>query len=154
MQASLCTTLLVTFAVAVNSACSAPRALSQGSWVITFEDDFLGTTLNESSWTASNYSSIVSQYDGHDALFIADRVTVGNGKLSISTVFEPTTFNNVNYNFTSGWIDGQQKRNQTLGRFEASMKMPNNGAVGAWPAWWLLPEKTCWPISGGELGGI
>ena len=60
-------------------------------------------------------------------------------------------------------------RLQTKGRFEASIKMPQANATGAWPAWWcvpvhgvgqlssrntppsptrLLPEGECWPISG------
>jgi beta-glucanase (GH16 family) len=150
---------------------------AQGSWVVTFEDEFLGTELNTSSWTASNYSSVVSQYDGHDALFVADMVSVNNGILSITTAWAPQEFNGVHYNMTSGWIDTQQKVNQSRGRFEASVKMPNAGAVGAWPAWcvpmlagfislrntravailfspwflwcrWLLPEGQCWPISG------
>ena len=37
---------------------------------------------------------------------------------------------------------------QTKGRFEASIRMPVNNATGAWPAWWLLPEGECWPVSG------
>ncbi len=67
-------------------------------------------------------------------------MAVANGSLIITTVHEQTEFQGVLYNFTSGWIDSQQKVNQTRGRFEASIKMPNAGATGAWPAWWLLPE--------------
>ena len=65
------------------------------------------------------------------------------------SVFEPgTVFNGVTYNMTSGWLDTQHKVNQTKGRFEASIMMPNPNATGAWPAWWLLPEGECWPVSG------
>ena len=81
--------------------------------MISFEDDFTGEALNTSTWTVSSYDSIVSEYDGHDALFIADRVAVGDGHLTITTVREPVTFNNVAYNFTSGWLDSKAKRNQT-----------------------------------------
>lgn len=98
----------------------------------------------------NNYSSVVSQYDGHDALFVADRVAVANGSLVITTVLEPSTFNGVHYNFTSGWIDSQGKVEQLYGRFEASARMPDAHAYGAWPAWWLLPVNACWPI-GGEV---
>lgn len=123
-------------------------APSDGAWVLTFQDDFEGDALNASAWTVSNYSTIISRYDGHDALFIDDRVAVRNGSLVITTVMEQTNYQGVLYNFTSGWIDGQQKVNQTRGRFEASIKMPAAGATGAWPAWWLLPEGACWPMSG------
>ena len=53
----------------------ASQVCAQGSWVVSFDDDFLGNQLNSSAWTASNYSSVVSQYDGHDALFTADMVS-------------------------------------------------------------------------------
>lgn len=141
-------------AAALQGGCGpqpASRSLqSAGQWVLTFEEDFNGDALNETIWNVSNYSSIISQYDGHDALFVADRVAVSNGTLVITTVLDPQTFNGVHYNMTSGWIDTQGKVSQQYGRFEASMKMPVAGAQGAWPAWWLLPEGLCWPI-GGEV---
>ena len=143
---------------AAPAACGAPPTAAAaeaaeaaaGDWVVSFEDDFNGDALNESSWTASNFSSVVSQYDGHDALFIADRVAVRGGNLVITTAWDPHTFDGVTYNMTSGWVDSKGKRNQTGGRFEASIKMPSNESVGSWPAWWLLPETTCWPV-GGEV---
>ena len=71
---------------------------------------------------------------------------MGGGLLTITTAWDPRSLNGVSYNFTSGWVDSQQKRNQTRGRFEASVRMPSANATGAWPAWWLLPERTCWPV--------
>ena len=124
-------------ACASQPPASAP---APGTWEVVFEDDFSGTALNTSTWTPSNYSSIVSQYDGHAAMFIADRVAVANGSLVITTAYDPRTLDGVSYNFTSGWVDSQHKRNMTRGRFEASMRMPVANATGAWPAWWLLPE--------------
>ena len=120
-------------------------ATVQADWVITFEDDFSGSTLNASSWTVANRDPTKSQYDGHDAMFVADNVAVSDGNLIITTYYAPnSTLNGVTYNMLSGWIDTEQKRNQTLlgqsTRFEASIKMPNANATGAWPAWWLLPE--------------
>ena len=117
-----------------------------GEWVVAFEDHFEGDALNSSNWTPSNFSAVVSQYDGHDALFIADRVSVGGGLLTLTTVWDPRSLDGVSYNFTSAWVDSQHKRNMTRGRFEASMRMPSANATGAWPAWWLLPEGSCWPV--------
>lgn len=124
----------------------AVSAAPAGSWVVSFEDDFSGNQLNTSNWTPSNYSTVISKYDGHDALFTSDRVAVSDGSLVITTVYEQINYQGTLYNFTSGWIDSQQKVNQTRGRFEASIKMPSANATGAWPAWWLLPEQLCWPI--------
>jgi beta-glucanase (GH16 family) len=140
--------LALALARAASASCAPPAAAVAGSWVLTFEDDFAGDALNTSTWTASNYSSVISEYDGHAALFTAERVTVANGSLVLTTVWDPQEFAGVRYNMTSGWVDSQHKRNQTKGRFEASIKMPDARATGAWPAWWLLPEGACWPISG------
>ena len=120
-------------------------------WTLTFSDSFSGDSLNASSWTVSNRSAVVSRYDGHDALFIPERVRVRDGHLAITTVHEPSVLDGQAYNFTSGWIDSQQKVNRSLAvptRWEASIQMAEAEANGAWPAWWLLPEGQCWPVSG------
>lgn len=121
-----------------------------GQWVLTFEDDFPGSTLNTSNWTPKNYST----QDGGLAIFVPDMVSVANGNLVLTTALVPGggVFNGVPFNFTSGWVDSQNKWWQRNGRFEASVKLPVNNASCAWPAWWLLPnpEAACWPI-GGEL---
>lgn len=82
--------------VAVKATCSStstgPTSSTSGSWVVSFEDQFNGTALNTSNWTPSNYSDIVSKYDGHDALFIADMVTVSEGNLVITTVMQNSTW--------------------------------------------------------------
>jgi hypothetical protein len=85
-----------------DAACAAKPASAAlaGSWQIAFEDDFSGASLNTSNWTPSNYSSIVSQYDGHAAMFIADRVTVADGALVLTTMYDPRTLDGVSYNFT------------------------------------------------------
>lgn len=133
------------FSAALSAPCG-PASSCSGTWQVVFEDDFDGEALNASNWTPSNYSSVVSQYDGHAAMFIADRISVSNGSLKITTAWDPRVLDGVSYNFTSGWVDSQHKRNQTRGRFEARMKMPGVNASGAWPAWWLLPEGLCWPV--------
>jgi beta-glucanase (GH16 family) len=142
---------IATYAKSIGDTCCPPPPSNDpvpGTWTLTFEDDFEGVALNPEHWTASNFSDQISRYDGHAALFVADRVSVSGGQLRIDTVLETTTFQGVTYNFTSGWIDSQHKVNQTKGRFEARMKMPNANATGGWPSWWLLPEGECWPVSG------
>ena len=59
----------------LQGACTsvAPAASAPGTWEIVWQDDFSGNALNLTNWTPSNYSQVISQYDGHSALFIADR---------------------------------------------------------------------------------
>jgi hypothetical protein len=144
--------LLVVCCAATDAVSAATNTTTKkASWTLSFADEFDGNALNTSSWTASDRVQVISKYDGHDALFLADRVAVRGGYLAITTVHEPAQLDGDSYNFTSGWIDSKQKVNQSLTkptRWEASMKMADAEANGAWPAWWLLPEGACWPVSG------
>lgn len=54
-----------------------------GGWVLTFEDQFLGTAVNTTSWTIANRDPTKSQYDGHDAMFVSDNVAVANGNRAL-----------------------------------------------------------------------
>jgi len=139
--------LLLLLFCGCSCGCGTSTTLS-GDWVLTFEDDFSGNQLNLSKWTPSN-SSFTSQYDGHDALFIPERVYVSGGNLVITTVLDPRFVDGIHYNMTSGWVDTQGKFTQLGGRFEASMQLPDRYSMGSWPAFWLLPD-ICWPI-GGEV---
>lgn len=56
-------------------------------WVLTFEDDFSGNEINTSSWTVANRDPTKSQYDGHDAMFVAESVAVYDGNLVITTSY-------------------------------------------------------------------
>lgn len=91
-------------AAAAPTPCERPRAAAPpGTWQVSFFDDF--AFLNTSSWTVADHDSIKSEYDGHDALFVADAVSIRNGTLVITTTYAPNTvFNQVVYNMTSGWL--------------------------------------------------
>jgi beta-glucanase (GH16 family) len=67
------------------------------------------------------------------------------------------------FNFTSGWMDTEQKFAQRFGRFSVRAKLPNVQATNIWPAHWLVPDQSsadckagvsrcacCWPV-GGEI---
>ena len=62
-------------------------ALARADWVLTFEDDFTGSSLNTSSWTVADRDATKSQYDGHDAMFVKENVAVADGNLVITTTY-------------------------------------------------------------------
>ena len=73
--------------------------LARADWVLTFEDDFTGTAINTSSWTVSDHDATKSRYDGHDALFVNEGISVSGGNLVITTTYAPgTVFDGVTYN--------------------------------------------------------
>lgn len=107
------------------------------------------------------------------AQFVPEAISVSNRHLIITTKWAPATVGGKHYNMTSGWIDSKSKMVQNITnptrlfpkplinprllraygprvplRYEARIKMPNQNATGAWPAWWLLPQSACWPMSG------
>jgi hypothetical protein len=81
--------IFVSFAIGLVSA----------EWVLTFEDDFSGDSVNTSSWTVSDHDATKSRYDGHDALFVSGAVSVSGGNLVITTTYAPdTVFDGFTYN--------------------------------------------------------
>ena len=58
MRACICALLLSGRGAASCSPVSTPA----GKWVIAFEDDFNGDSLNASSWTVSDANAVVSEY--------------------------------------------------------------------------------------------
>ena len=67
------------------------------------------------------------------------------------------------FNFTSGWLDTEQKFSQRYGRFSVRARLPDVQATNIWPAHWLVPDQSsadckegvsrcacCWPV-GGEI---
>lgn len=104
-----------------------------GNWVLTFFDDFNGTTLNTTNWSVANNQS----QDGGHAIFTADMISVSDSNLVITTVAKTYEHNNVTYNFTSGWIQSQNHFYQRNGRWEAKIQLPRSNATCAWPAWFV-----------------
>jgi beta-glucanase (GH16 family) len=136
-------------AALLGLATAQPPPPPGGSWLLTFEDDFVGTSLNESRWSIAPPNR--TQDAGH-SVFIPSAVSVADGNLIITATHEPYIVGNVTRNFTGGWIDSRNKFMQRGGRWEVRAKLPPTSATCSWPAFWLLPgpEALCWPI-GGEV---
>jgi beta-glucanase (GH16 family) len=118
------------------------RALPDDAWVLTWGDDFTGPGLNLTNWTPRNNESHCEPCEPE--LYLASNVAVANGTLVLTTkrdsVMGP---DGLLYNFSSGWVDTQNKFAQQYGRWAVSAKLPPQNATGAWPAHWLMPANTC-----------
>ena len=99
-------------------------------WVLTFDDEFTGTTLNTSNWAMTlspgwqSEANAISWWDTAGAY-----VVVNNGLRLICNNVEEES----GYPYTCGVISGHNGFNQMYGYFEASMKLPAGGP-GMWPA--------------------
>ena len=124
------------------------------SWVLTWSDEFSGPVGPPSSryWTVrSNYThgqKELQLYTRNEALLD------GKGHLVLTTRAKRNFDKSGKlYNYSSGWVDTQDKFSQMYGKFEVRAKLPNPSVIGIWPAHWLMPERNawnCWPV-GGEI---
>lgn len=150
--------LAILLALASGALASVPATNTRDGFTLVFEDDFLGTTLDTTKWTALN-GYVQTQYDA--ACYMADEVYVEGGNLVIRTRLNPTTCVVGGYNparttqvypYTSGKVDTQNKFSVRNGRIEINAKLPPP-TFKVWPAGWSISEKnnrdtgTCWPLS-------
>ena len=125
--------------------CSSSRSshtLKQGSsWLDEFNDQ---NSFNESFWSkiprgSSDWNRHMSDYDSLYA--------VRNGNLVLRGIQNNGKLNDTS-RFLTGGLYTKGKVGFGFGRLEISAKL--NGAKGAWPAFWMLPEAGKWP-AGGEI---
>lgn len=117
-----------------------------GDWILVFEDDFEGNTLNKDVWFTCE--------DGWNRVhgdelqyYMDDNISVQNGILHLTARNEPGRYEYWDFDndgsptlasdfflFTSGWI--QTKKSFLYGLFEVRCKVPWGN--GLWPAFWLF----------------
>ena len=114
-------------------------------WVLVWQDEFDGETLNRENWT---FDIGASGWGNNEWQFYTDRpenIRVENGML----VIEARKEDYLASDYTSARIKTQVLQTWTYGRFEARIKLPSG--KGIWPAFWMLGEDVStsgWPESG------
>lgn len=100
--------------------------------LVLFEDDFEGTTLNETNWQAENRNNFgnnsIQAYTSRGT-----NIRVENSNLVITARREQFW----GKSWTSAQIVSRGLREFKYGRIEAKIKVPQTGA-GLWPAFWTL----------------
>ncbi|GAT31865.1 glycosyl hydrolases family 16 [Terrimicrobium sacchariphilum] len=116
----------------------------EGEWIKTFEDNFDGTTLDESKWNV--YSE--NHWDKRVG-FSKQNVLIGDGQARLR-IEKRAGFHNDDPNaratdFATGWLDTYDKWRQTYGYYEVRVKLPT--APSMFPAFWLMPQRgpATWP---------
>lgn len=126
------------------------HALPPGNWTQTFSEDFSGTALDTTKWsTGYTWTPVIN---GELQAMRPENVTVGfdaaeNAGVCTIKIEKRDAYNqsfggyNVNYlsHYASGAITTFNKFTQTYGYFEARIK--TSSCKGAWPAFWLLPDR-------------
>jgi beta-glucanase (GH16 family) len=108
-------------------------------WVETFDDEFDGSDLDTSRWTATNGILDWQVQQGYQNAFATSNLSFNNGCLHISAQQKATD----SQPYTSGEISSMGKFSQLYGCIETRVRMPKE--PGTWPAVYMLPENGTWP---------
>ncbi|MGM9760323.1 MAG: glycoside hydrolase family 16 protein [Parabacteroides sp.] len=120
-------------------------APSQKEWQLVWEDNFdQADTFDPAVWSkiprgGSDWNNYMSDWDSLYAVREGNLVLRGIQNLTQPNDTAP---------YLTGGLFTKGKKGFMDGRLEIKAKL--NGATGAWPAFWLLPEKGEWPM-GGEI---
>jgi beta-glucanase (GH16 family) len=126
----------LTLAPCVTNA--APPGNPSG-WIMTFSDEFDGTSLDLSKWD-TKYAWGGRTNNDELEWYVDNAHIVSGGTLKLVAKHETVQSG---YPYTSGIISGHKSFNQMYGYFEISMKLPSG--QGLWPAFWLMPIPSNWP---------
>jgi beta-glucanase (GH16 family) len=108
-------------------------------WDLVFNDEFDGTSLNTTNWTALDRKD---SFNNEKQYYHPNQVAVSGGNLVITAINVPRQ----GKAYQSGLITSNNLFGP--GRFEARMDLPTT--QGMWPAFWLNPNQVQWP-TGGEI---
>jgi len=139
-----------------SDACGTKIAKANGgTWTCSFVDNFSGTSLDTTKWTAMDTSLI--GFSLGDTCFIKDKgYKVGSGHLDLIAYREQpltckTPWGAFQTQNIGGAIATANKFSQTYGRFEARIKLPVYTGVSLHGGYWLNPQDMAygaWPASG------
>lgn len=120
-----------------------PEPLVGKKWVMTFNDEFDGTTLDLTKWTRYG-GTMDSPQPRRDGYWVHEAVTLdGMGHAAI------TTFEKDGKYYDGGFgTDG--KFNQAFGYWEARVLLQKD--EGHWFGWWLMPFGSSQQVPGGTDG--
>ncbi len=108
-------------------------------WDLVFNDEFDGTSLNTTHWTALNRQD---SFNNEKQYYHPSQVSVSGGYLQLTASDQPLG----GKAYRSGLITSNNLFGP--GRFEARLDLPTT--QGMWPAFWLNANHVSWP-QGGEI---
>lgn len=136
---------LLLFIACVGTMIVLPRCKPSPEWQLVWEDNFeQADSFDPASWSkiprgTSDWNNYMSDFDSCYAMRDGNLILRGLANYSLPTDTAP---------YITGGVFTKDKVGFSNGRLEIRAKL--NGATGAWPAIWLLPQEGKWP-DGGEI---
>lgn len=138
------TFLITAWGLICGLCLSACHSSDTDNWKLVWEDNFDGASFNEAFWSKiprgeSDWNNLMSDFESCYAMRDGNLILRGivNDCLPQDTA-----------SFLTGGLYTKGKVRFSDGRLSIRAKL--NGATGAWPAIWMLPEGKQWP-QGGEI---
>jgi beta-glucanase (GH16 family) len=122
-----------------------------GSWRLIFDDEFTGSSLDKSHWSAGWFGSGITAGVGGSSepeCYDPSHIVEGNHELDINFTKQTETCDGGSHPYTSGIITTIGKFNFTYGliEFRAWLPTTSNGRVADWPDLWVAGQH--WPTDG------
>ncbi|MCW3095146.1 MAG: glycoside hydrolase family 16 [Chthonomonadaceae bacterium] len=109
-----------------------------GDWTKTLDEEFDGSTLDNSLWNLS-----AENYWDKPSHFSKNNVLLGGGVVKLhyekKRGFHNDDPKKQQTDYATGYLDTYGKWVQRYGYFEARVKAPD--APGLWPAFWMMPDR-------------
>ncbi len=138
---------------AVTPPPSGPLPVGQaGTWHLIFRDEFNGTSLDSSKWSAA-WDSITGIYGpvntAETACYDSSNIVLpGDGSLHLQLESKQATCKGASRPYSGALIHSNAKYQFTYGYYEVRAFLPaaSNGAIANWPAAWNNGQS--WPADG------
>lgn len=139
--------LVIILVISMLPLANANKAEAAANWNLVWSDEFNGSSLSTSNWTAE-IGTGSSGWGNNELQYYTNRnenLSVSGGNLVITARKE--SYGGMNY--TSARIKTQNHYSFTYGKVEARIKLPSG--QGLWPAFWMLGSNITsvgWPKCG------
>ncbi|MEG0724810.1 MAG: glycoside hydrolase family 16 protein [Mucinivorans sp.] len=132
----------ITLLLSLFAACSLAQNVEKKEYRMIWNDEFDGTKIDQSKW------SRIPRGQAHWNVNMSERedlVQLCNGNVLMHGVMNPDrTIDTARY--LTGGLYSKGKFSFLYGKVEIRAQL---GSIqGAWPAFWMLPEKGVWPKAG------
>ncbi|EAR86124.2 glycosyl hydrolase family 16 laminarinase (macronuclear) [Tetrahymena thermophila SB210] len=127
-----------------------PDVINYQDFTLQFEDEFNQADINTKYWKVGDNFLINSlQFQ----IYTKENVKIKEGNLVLSAQYQSTTFEQIKYNYSGGYLEsrGSQGFKFKYGYAEARIKLPKlHFQDSSFPAFWALPDPAYnarWPYS-------
>ena len=137
-----------------TSVCGGNPLGMGGRWKCTFDDEFIGTSLDTANWQPQLTATSGFVTGGPDCYVDnPNTISVSGGHLNLSALRVAPFTCSPDYvsSYQAGMVTTRSSFSQTYGAFEVNAKLPQSDVPGLQETFWLYPENLtygAWPASG------